>query len=265
VSVAARIEVQALTAWYGDQAAVADVSLSVQPRRITAFIGPSGSGKSTLLRCLNGMHLVTAGARVTGAVNLDGTELYAPGTDLAGVRRRLAMIFQRPNPFPARSIRDNVSAGLTLSIGRPSAEWHRGAFDDLIERCLTQAGLWKEVVDRLDRPAGDLSGGQQQRLCIARALAVEPEALLLDEPTSSLDPVSTAAVEETLRQLTDKLTIVLVTHDLRQASRLADTTAFLAPDRVREPGRVLEVGATRQLFTRPRHQATADYVEGKVG
>ena len=260
----ARIEVEALTAWYADQAAVADVSMSVEPGRITAFIGPSGSGKSTLLRCLNGMHLVTAGARVAGTVRVDGTELYAPGTELARVRRRLAMIFQRPNPFRARSIRDNVTAGLTLSIGRPLTEWRRGARDDLVERCLTQAGLWNEVVDRLDNPAGDLSGGQQQRLCIARALAVEPEALLLDEPTSSLDPLSTAVVEETLRQLTDKLTVVLVTHDLRQASRLADTTAFLAADRAGAPGRIVEVGATRQLFTRPRHQSTADYVEGKV-
>jgi phosphate transport system ATP-binding protein len=256
---ATRIDIENVTASFGAHTAIRDISLTIEPKAVTALIGPSGCGKSTLLRCLNGMHLVVPGASVQGKISLDGFDIY-DGMDLVDVRRRVGMVFQRPNPFPTMSIRDNVLAGIKLGRKRM-----RGNYDELVERSLTQAGLWTEVKDRLSKPGAGLSGGQQQRLCIARALAVEPEVLLMDEPCSALDPISTLAIEDTIGQLKDSYTIVIVTHNMQQAGRVSDTTAFMTIRGAGEPGRLVEVGPTTRIFSNPTEKATEDYVTGRVG
>ncbi|MFT4124182.1 MAG: phosphate ABC transporter ATP-binding protein PstB [Microbacteriaceae bacterium] len=256
-----RIEVNDLNVYYGSFLAVEGVSLTIEPRTVTAFIGPSGCGKSTFLRTLNRMHEVIPGARVEGEVLIDGTNLYAPGVDPVLVRRQVGMVFQRPNPFPTMSIRDNVLAGAKLNNRRLS----RGEADELVERSLSGANLWNEVKDRLDRPGSGLSGGQQQRLCIARAIAVSPEVILMDEPCSALDPISTLAIEDLIEDLKTEFTIVIVTHNMQQASRVSDKTAFFNIAGTGKPGRLIEYGDTTTIFSNPAEQATEDYVSGKFG
>ncbi len=258
---AARIDVVNLTASYHGQPAVAEVDLAIEPRQVTALIGPSGCGKSTLLRCLNGLHLTVPGASVTGQVLLDDADIYAKDSNPVEIRHRVGMLFQRPTPFPTMSVRDNVLAGLHLGrrLGRGSSH------DELAEQALTQAGLWHEVKDRLKAPGASLSGGQQQRLCIARALAVEPEILLMDEPCAHLDPISTLTIEDLIREIKETYTVVIVTHNMQQAARVADTTAFLTTAAVGEPGRLVEVGPTERIFSSPRRQTTEDYISGKIG
>jgi phosphate transport system ATP-binding protein len=251
---AERIRVEALHAYYGPTHAVRGVSLGIAANRITAIIGPSGCGKSTLLRCLNRMHELVSGARTEGRVLLDGENVYAPDVDPVLLRRRVGMVFQRPNPFPTMSIYDNVAAGLRLNGVRA-----RQVLDEVVERSLRQAALWDEVKDILGRPGTSLSGGQQQRVCIARALAVSPEVLLMDEPASALDPASTLKIEELARTLRESLTIVLVTHNMQQAARVSDSTAFMLS------GELVEYGPTPELFTRPRDQRTEDYITGRFG
>ncbi|WP_280701236.1 phosphate ABC transporter ATP-binding protein [Kitasatospora sp. GP82] len=254
------MEVVDLTASYHGRPAVAGVNLKIEPRQVTALIGPSGSGKSTLLRCMNSMHLTVPGAGVTGSVLLDDVDIYTAKISPVEIRQRVGMVFQRPTPFPTMSIRDNVLAGLHL--GRRLG---RGSHDDLVEQALVRAGLWHEVKDRLKAPGGRLSGGQQQRLCIARALAVEPEILLMDEPCSALDPSATLTVEDLIKEIKQTYTVVIVTHNLQQAARVADTTAFLTVPAAGEPGRLVEVGPTERIFSTPRQQATEDYITGKAG
>jgi len=228
------------------------VSLEVPAHSVLAVIGPSGCGKSTFIRCLNRMHELVPGARSDGGVYLDGEDLYGRGVDPVHLRRRVGMVFQRPNPFPTMSIRDNVAAGLRLNGVRAD-------LDAVVERCLRHAALWDEVKDRLGAAATSLSGGQQQRLCIARALAVEPEVLLMDEPASALDPIATAKIEELMHELKERYTIVIVTHNMQQAARVSDATAFFYM------GELVEAGPTEQIFTNPREQRTEDYVTGKFG
>ncbi len=252
--------VRGLSAWYASFQALRDVSLLISPRRITAIMGPSGCGKSTLIRCLNRMHEVAPKARATGEVLLKGEDIYGPRVDVVQVRRRIGMVFQRPNPFPTMSIFDNVAAGLRLH----SAWLRRSSVAGIVERSLRQAALWDEVEDKLERPATELSGGQQQRLCIARALAVEPEALLMDEPCSALDPVATLKIEDLMRELTRELTIVIVTHNMQQAARVSDFTAVMMMDEDRA-GQVIEFGNTRQVFTTPKDKRTEDYITGRFG
>ncbi len=249
-----------LSAWYASFQALRDVSLLISPRRITAIMGPSGCGKSTLIRCLNRMHEVAVKARAAGEVLLKGENIYGPAVDVVQVRRRIGMVFQRPNPFPTMSIFDNVAAGLRLH----SAWLRRSSVADVVERSLRQAALWDEVNDKLDRPATELSGGQQQRLCIARALAVEPEVLLMDEPCSALDPVATLKIEDLMRDLARELTIVIVTHNMQQAARVSDFTAVMMMDEDRA-GQVIEFGSTRQVFTTPKDKRTEDYITGRFG
>jgi phosphate transport system ATP-binding protein len=228
---------------------------------VTAFIGPSGCGKSTFLRTLNRMHEVIAGARVEGEVLLDGENLYGPGVDPVRVRRQVGMVFQRPNPFPTMSIKENVLAGITLNNRRlPQAEK-----DVIVERSLRHANLWEEVKNRLDLPGSGLSGGQQQRLCIARAIAMEPQVLLMDEPCSALDPISTLAIEDLIGQLKESYTIVIVTHNMQQAARVSDTTAFFNIAGTGSPGRLIEVGSTDKIFSTPDVKATEDYISGRFG
>jgi phosphate transport system ATP-binding protein len=248
------VETRNLHAGYGPLHVLRGIDLSIASCRITAVIGPSGCGKSTFLRCLNRMHELVPGARITGQVLLRGADVYAPGVDPVGIRRRIGMVFQRPNPFPTMSILDNVVAGLRLVGIRD-----RRHLVEVAERALRQAALWDEVKDRLQKPATALSGGQQQRLCIARALAVEPEVLLLDEPCSSLDPLSTARIEDLLRSLAHHITVVLVTHNMQQAARVSDFTAFLLD------GELVEHGPTDRVFTRPRDRRTEDYITGRFG
>jgi len=249
-----QVEAVRLTALFGRRAVVKDVSMLFPPRTVTAVIGPSGCGKSTLLRCLNRMHELSGGGWVTGTVLLDGEDIYATGVDPVQLRRRIGMVFQRPTPFPTMSIYDNVAAGLRVN-GRPS----RGALDEAVERALRQAALWEEVKDRLRGSALALSGGQQQRLCVARALAPEPEVLLLDEPTASLDPGATQRIEELCHELKASYTIVIVTHNMQQAARVSDYTAFLYL------GELVEVGRTDALFTRPAKEQTEAYITGRFG
>jgi len=256
-----RIEVNDLHVYYGDFLAVEDVSMNIEPRSVTAFIGPSGCGKSTFLRTLNRMHEVIPGARVEGEVLLDGDNLYGPGVDPVLVRRQVGMVFQRPNPFPTMSIRENVLAGVKLNNRNISTS----AADELVERSLSGANLWNEVKDRLDQPGSGLSGGQQQRLCIARAIAVEPEVLLMDEPCSALDPISTLAIEDLIDQLKQEFTIVIVTHNMQQASRVSDRTAFFNIAGTGKPGRLIEFDDTKTIFSTPSEQATEDYVSGRFG
>ena len=250
-----RIDVKDLNVYYGDFLAVEDVSINIEAKSVTAFIGPSGCGKSTFLRTLNRMHEVIPGARVEGEVLLDGDNLYGPGVDPVTVRSQIGMVFQRPNPFPTMSIRDNVLAGVKLNNQKIS----KGEADALVERSLQGANLWNEVKDRLEKPGSGLSGGQQQRLCIARAIAVEPEVILLDEPCSALDPIATAKVEELMQNLKDEYTQVIVTHNMQQASRVSDYTAFLYL------GELIEFGETDQIFLKPKRKETEDYITGRFG
>ena len=256
-----RIEVRDLNVYYSKFLAVEDVSLTIEPRTVTAFIGPSGCGKSTFLRTLNRMHEVIPGARVEGEVLLDGNNLYADNVDPVLVRRQVGMVFQRPNPFPTMSIRDNVLAGYRLNNSRMT----KSEGDDIVEKSLKHANLWKEVKDRLDKPGGGLSGGQQQRLCIARAIAVEPEVLLMDEPTSALDPISTLAIEDLVAELKKDYTIVIVTHNMQQAGRISDMTAFFNIAGAGEPGKLIEFDETATIFSNPSQKMTEDYISGRFG
>ena len=256
-----RIEVNDLNVYYSKFKAVEDVTLTIEPRTVTAFIGPSGCGKSTFLRTLNRMHEVIPGARVEGEVLIDGNNLYGPGVDPVLVRRQVGMVFQRPNPFPTMSIRDNVLAGVKLNNRRMS----KADSDDLVEKSLKGANLWNEVKDRLALPGSGLSGGQQQRLCIARAIAVSPEVILMDEPCSALDPISTLAIEDLIEELKQEYTIVIVTHNMQQASRVSDRTAFFNIAGTGKPGKLIEYNDTRTMFSKPSVQATEDYVSGKFG
>ena len=257
-----RIGLKNLDIYYSDFLAVQGVSLQVRPQSVMSFIGPSGCGKSTVLRSIDRMHEVTPGARVSGQVLLDGEDIYAPNVDPVLVRRTNGMVFQRPNPFPTMSIYDNVIAGLKLEKSRGVK---KSSFDDTVERSLRGANLWDEVKDRLDRPGAGLSGGQQQRLCIARAIAVEPEVLLMDEPCSALDPISTLAIEDLIHDLKNQYTIIIVTHNMQQAARVSDETAFFNLESVGEPGRLIEVGSTTDIFSQPKHQQTEDYISGRFG
>jgi phosphate transport system ATP-binding protein len=254
------IEVDDLNVYYGDFLAVEGVSMTVEPRSVTAFIGPSGCGKSTLLRTLNRMHEVTPGARVDGKVRLDGEDIYDTAVDPVNVRRTIGMVFQRPNPFPTMSIYDNVVAGLKLQGRQP-----RKHLDEVVEKSLRGANLWTEVKDRLTKPGAGLSGGQQQRLCIARAIAVEPQVLLMDEPCSALDPISTLAIEDLIEQLKEKYTIVIVTHNMQQAARVSEKTAFFNLAGVGKPGQLVEMDDTQKIFTNPGDKRTEDYITGRFG
>ena len=258
---AKRIDVSDLDVYYGNFLAVEGVTFSVEPRSITAFIGPSGCGKSTVLRTINRMHEVIPGARVEGKITLDGEDIYGSDVDPVNVRRTIGMVFQRPNPFPTMSIYDNVVAGLTLDGKRRK----KGALDGVVESSLRGANLWEEVKDRLKRPGMGLSGGQQQRLCIARAIAVEPQVLLMDEPCSALDPISTLAIEDLMGQLKERFTIVIVTHNMQQAARVSDSTAFFNLAGIGKPGKLIEVAPTQQIFSNPSESATEDYISGRFG
>jgi phosphate transport system ATP-binding protein len=257
---AKRIDVKDLDIYYGDFKAVEGVTMTVEPRSVTSFIGPSGCGKSTVLRTLNRMHEVIPGGRVEGSVMLDDEDLYASSVDPVAVRRTVGMVFQRPNPFPTMSIRDNVAAGLRLNGMKGKKE-----INEVVERSLRHANLWTEVKDRLDKPGAGLSGGQQQRLCIARAIAVNPQVLLMDEPCSALDPISTLAIEDLINDLKSDYTIVIVTHNMQQAARVSDQTAFFNLRATGEPGRLIEVGDTTRIFSNPTERATEDYISGRFG
>ncbi|MER7579782.1 phosphate ABC transporter ATP-binding protein [Kitasatospora sp. NPDC097691] len=256
----AGLETRDVSAWFGSRKVLERVSLAMPAGGVTALIGPSGCGKSTYLRILNRMHEMVRGAALAGEVLLDGDDVYRPGRRPAEVRRRIGMVFQRPNPFPAMSIQDNVSSGLKLAGIKVSKEERR----HLVETSLRRAGLWEEVATRLHTPGGALSGGQQQRLCIARSLAVSPDILLMDEPCSALDPTSTRRVEETIAELRGRLTIVIVTHNMQQAQRVSQTCAFFLATHD-TPGRIVEAGPTEQIFGSPRDQRTSDYVNGRFG
>ena len=258
---AKRIDVKDLDIYYGTFHAVRQVNLAIEPRTVTAFIGPSGCGKSTMLRTLNRMHEVAPGARVSGTVLLDGEDVYRSGVDPVGVRRTVGMVFQRPNPFPTMSIYDNVAAGVRLQGGKVS----KADLDDVVERSLTAANLWTEVRDRLKKPGSGLSGGQQQRLCIARAIAVRPQVLLMDEPCSALDPISTLAIEDLIGQLKASYTIVIVTHNMQQAARVSDRTAFFNLAGIGQPGELVEMDDTDKIFANPTDKRTEDYISGRFG
>ncbi|MHB8631686.1 MAG: phosphate ABC transporter ATP-binding protein PstB [Candidatus Limnocylindria bacterium] len=260
VALGPAVRVKALGAWYGATHAVDDVSLEIPRGQVTAIIGPSGCGKSTLLRCLNRMHETSPGARVEGTVLMGDVDIYAPSADAVAVRSMIGMVFQKPNPFPMMSIYDNVAAGPRLR----GWKMNRRAIDDLVERNLLRAALWDEVKDRLHRSGGALSGGQQQRLCIARALATDPAVLLMDEPASALDPIATYKIEELVRELASDVTIIIVTHNMQQASRVSKRTAFLlaGDDGV---GRLVEYGETDELFTTPHDKRTEAYITGRFG
>src|SRR6188472_1334444 len=255
------IEVHDLNVYYSDFLAVEGVSLDIEPRSVTAFIGPSGCGKSTFLRTLNRMHEVIPGARVEGQVLLDGDDLYGANVDPVLVRRQVGMVFQRPNPFPTMSIKENVLAGVKLNNKRMA----KSDADALVERSLQGANLGNEVKDRLDKPGSSLSGGQQQRLCIARAIAVSPQVLLMDEPCSALDPISTYAIEELIGELKNEYTVVIVTHNMQQAARVSDRTAFFNLAATGKPGRLIEMDDTPKIFSNPTERATEDYISGRFG
>ncbi|MCT9931222.1 phosphate ABC transporter ATP-binding protein PstB [Planotetraspora sp. A-T 1434] len=257
---AKQIEVSDLDAYYGSHKAIAGVTMTIEPRAVTAFIGPSGCGKSTFLRTLNRMHEVIPGARVEGKVRLEDEDLYGPNVDPVSVRRTIGMVFQRPNPFPTMSIFDNVAAGLRLN-GRFS----RSELNGIVEESLKGANLWNEVKDRLGKPGAGLSGGQQQRLCIARAIAVRPQVLLMDEPCSALDPISTLAIEDLISRLKLDYTIVIVTHNMQQAARVSDKTAFFNLAAQGQPGMLVEMDETSKIFTNPAKKATEDYITGRFG
>ncbi len=255
------IDISDLNIYYGSFLAVSDVTMTIQARTVTALIGPSGCGKSTLLRSLNRMHEVVPGARVDGKVVIDGKDLYGPDIDPVGVRRQIGMVFQRPNPFPTMSIYENTAAGLRLNNKRIA----RSELDDKVEGSLRGANLWTEVKDRLGRPGSSLSGGQQQRLCIARAIAVEPQVLLMDEPCSALDPVSTLAIEDLIAELKQSYTIVIVTHNMQQAARVSDRTGFFTIAGTGQPGRLIEMDDTSKIFSNPAEKQTEDYISGRFG
>jgi phosphate transport system ATP-binding protein len=258
---AKRIDAKNLNVYYGKFHAVADVNFTIAPRSVTAFIGPSGCGKSTVLRTINRLHEVVAGASVRGDVLLDGENIYSPGVDPVNVRRTIGMVFQRPNPFPTMSVYDNVVAGLKLQSGRLK----RSDLDETVEKSLRGANLWEEVKDRLAKPGAGLSGGQQQRLCIARAIAVEPQVLLMDEPCSALDPISTLAIEDLIQSLKEKYTIVIVTHNMQQAARVSERTAFFNLAGVGKPGELVEIDDTQKIFSNPSQRRTEDYISGRFG
>ncbi|HOF62744.1 MAG TPA: phosphate ABC transporter ATP-binding protein PstB [Dermatophilaceae bacterium] len=257
---AKRLDVKDVDIYYGTFKAVEGVSMTVEPRSVTALIGPSGCGKSTVLRTLNRMHEVVRGGRVEGEVLLDGVDLYAPDVDPVAVRRTIGMVFQRPNPFPTMSIFDNVVAGLRLN-----GVTNKGRLEEAAEQSLKGANLWNEVKDRLRKPGAGLSGGQQQRLCIARAIAVEPQVLLMDEPCSALDPISTLAIEDLITELKKAYTIVIVTHNMQQAARVSDRTAFFNLKATGQPGRLVEIDSTDVIFTKPANRSTEDYISGRFG
>jgi phosphate transport system ATP-binding protein len=255
------IEVTDLDLYYGAFHAVRQVTMSIKPNAVTAFIGSSGCGKSTVLRSLNRMHEIIVGARAEGSVLIDGQDIYAPNVDPVLVRRKVGMVFQAPNPFPTMSIYDNVAAGLKLNKARMGKD----EMDERVERSLRGAHLWDEVKDRLGRAGIGLSGGQQQRLCIARAIAVEPEVLLMDEPASALDPIATLAIEDLVHQLKEDYTIVIVTHNMQQATRASDYTAFFNLEATGMPGHLVEMDTTEKIFSTPSEKATEDYISGRFG
>jgi len=248
------LEIEHLNAWFGQQHVLKDISLVTEAQQITALIGPSGCGKSTFIRCINRLHEVVPDARVSGSVKLNGADIYGPGVDPVMIRRRVGMVFQKPNPFPTMSVYDNVAAGLRLGGTR-----RRSALDERVEQTLRQAALWDEVKDVLQKSGASLSGGQQQRLCIARALAVEPEVLLLDEPCSALDPIATGKIEELLLVLKKTYSVLIVTHNMQQAARVSDFTGFFLL------GELVEFGETGRIFTNPKDQRTEDYITGRFG
>ncbi|GAA3654162.1 phosphate ABC transporter ATP-binding protein PstB [Nocardioides ginsengisoli] len=255
------IDVSDVNIYYGDFLAVQGVNMTIRAGAVTAFIGPSGCGKSTFLRSLNRMHEVIPGARVEGKIVVDGQDLYEPGVDPVAVRRQVGMVFQRPNPFPTMSIYDNVIAGLKLNVGRMK----KSESDAVVEKSLRGANLWNEVKDRLNKPGMGLSGGQQQRLCIARAIAVEPQVLLMDEPCSALDPISTSAIEDLIHELKNDYTIVIVTHNMQQAARVSDDTGFFNLKATGEPGHLVEFNPTKKMFANPDDPATEAYISGRFG
>jgi phosphate transport system ATP-binding protein len=257
---AKRVELDHLSCYYGSFEAVQDVSMVIEPKTVTAFIGPSGCGKSTVLRSLNRMHEVTPGARVSGRVLLDDEDIYGPDVDAVNVRRTIGMVFQRPNPFPTMSIFDNVASGLRLNGVR-----NKKVLEEAVERSLRGANLWEEVKDRLGKPGAGMSGGQQQRLCIARAIAVQPAVLLMDEPCSALDPISTLAIEDLINELKDEFTIVIVTHNMQQATRVSDVTGFFTIGGTGQPGKLVEMDTTSKMFSNPSDQRTEAYVTGRFG
>jgi phosphate transport system ATP-binding protein len=257
---AKRIDVKDLNIFYGAFKAIEDVTMTVEPRSVTAFIGPSGCGKSTLLRTFNRMHEVIPGATVQGSVHLDDADIYAANVDPVAVRRTVGMVFQRPNPFPTMTIGDNVAAGLRLNGLRD-----KKMLAEKVEASLRKANLWDEVKDRLNKPGAGLSGGQQQRLCIARAIAVEPQVLLMDEPCSALDPISTLAIEDLISELKSTYTIVIVTHNMQQAARVSDRTAFFTLSATGKPGRLIEMDDTQKMFSNPTERTTEDYISGRFG
>jgi phosphate transport system ATP-binding protein len=257
---AKRIDVSGLNVYYSAFLAVQDISMTIEPRSVTAFIGPSGCGKSTFLRTLNRMHEVIPGARVEGKVMLDDEDIYGGRVDPVNVRRTIGMVFQRPNPFPTMSIYDNVVAGIRLQGRQP-----KSVLDGVVEASLQGANLWNEVKDRLSKPGAGLSGGQQQRLCIARAIAVQPQVLLMDEPCSALDPISTLAIEDLIGKLKSTYTIVIVTHNMQQAARVSDRTGFFNLAAQGKPGHLIEMDDTQKIFNNPSEQATEDYISGRFG
>jgi len=249
-----KVRIEKVNGWYGAKRAIKDVNLNVKDKAVTAFIGPSGCGKTTLLRCLNRMHEMTPGAHADGRVVVDGIDIYDKSIDPVVIRRRIGMVFQKPNPFPTMSIFDNVAAGLRLNGMK-----NKTIIREIVEESLKNAALWEEVKSELEKPGMSLSGGQQQRLCIARALAMQPEVLLMDEPTSSLDPIGSSKIEELVRILKDSVTIIIVTHNMQQAARVSDFTAFMYL------GDLIEYGATNQIFMKPEKELTERYISGKFG
>jgi phosphate transport system ATP-binding protein len=257
---AKRVEASGVTAYYGAFKAIDDINLIVDPKTVTAIIGPSGCGKSTFLRSINRLHEVLPGARVEGKLTIDDENIYEKDVDVTAVRRMIGMVFQRPNPFPTMSVFDNVVAGLKLNGMRRKAVLHEAA-----EKALRSANLWEEVKDRLNKPGASLSGGQQQRLCIARTIAVEPQVVLMDEPCSALDPISTLAIEDLMFNLKDSFTIIIVTHNMQQAARVSDRTAFFSIEETGDPGRLIEYDTTQKIFNSPSQQKTEDYITGRFG
>ncbi|MEV7330845.1 phosphate ABC transporter ATP-binding protein PstB [Micromonospora sp. NPDC093244] len=257
---AKRVEASNVTAYYGGFKAIENINLTVEPKTVTALIGPSGCGKSTFLRSINRMHEVLPGARVEGSLTIDDQDIYDRDVDVTAVRRMIGMVFQRPNPFPTMSIFENVVAGLKLNGVRK-----KSILEDAAEKALRAANLWGEVKDRLGKPGAGLSGGQQQRLCIARTIAVEPQVVLMDEPCSALDPISTLAIEDLMFQLKDKFTIIIVTHNMQQAARVSDRTAFFSIEKTGDPGRLIEYDNTQKIFSNPSVKKTEDYITGRFG
>ncbi|MDG4791513.1 phosphate ABC transporter ATP-binding protein PstB [Micromonospora sp. WMMD1102] len=257
---AKRIDATSVTAYYGSFKAIEEINLTVEPKTVTALIGPSGCGKSTFLRTINRMHEVLPAARVEGSLTIDDQNIYERDVDVTAVRRMIGMVFQRPNPFPTMSIFDNVVAGLRLNGVR-----RKSVLAEAAERALRSANLWDEVKDRLGKPGAGLSGGQQQRLCIARTIAVEPQVVLMDEPCSALDPISTLAIEDLMFKLKDRYTIIIVTHNMQQAARVSDRTAFFTIERTGDPGRLIEYDDTQKIFSNPSVKKTEDYITGRFG